>query len=204
MSQVTDEPAPLRRILGGLLAGAVLGGLLGVEGSLLGIGGWERGAWAFGALVGVPAAALTWWRLGSAVDFRAAWTASLLVLGFVAGAGLAPMAPMSSSRLSDRMDALGLGFYRQVSERHDGHGWCRPCPSVDRIYRANTAVEATALTVAAAVSHAEGEMPMRLIERREARLLLQTDDVRIRVVVVAVDGSGVPASEVRVRYLARR
>lgn len=124
-----------------------------------GLGGWQFG-WLTALAVtvggGVALAAITWPR---AVG-RGLWLAGYAVLGAVVAVVSATKAPASAPRLTDRLDHVHPAFFRTISTRSSGHGWCLPsCPTVERRYASPALGPRPSVVNLAAALRAGGLLP---------------------------------------------
>jgi hypothetical protein len=117
----------------------------------LGLAGYRFGGVAVPFGLAAAFGLSTWAVFTAGRPGRGLWTTSAVVIGIVLGAVLVDAAPPSSGVLSAELDGIRLDFYEVLTERREGHSWCRPsCPSVTRVYRApNTSDRANSATVVA-------------------------------------------------------
>lgn len=170
----------------------------------LGIGGYRSGALLAGGILaatgGGPAAVLIrrsdgGWRVASVI--------ALVVVGFVAGAHLATIAPLSKGRLVELLDEVDAPFFEPIRTQQTGDSRCsRHCPVVERTYRGpNIGHRQSVLLMLVALHLADlAPDPSALDEPRE-KVVVTGPDYDLVVRGTRVDDDDVHVS---VRLMAKR
>lgn len=100
---------------------------------LLAVGGWSNHWLAVGALLAVPAAALSWLLIGPG-EQRSMWAFSFVVIGLVLVPVASSGATPSTGRLADIADNLGIPGKTARTDGAKGNGRCRPaCSELHRV-----------------------------------------------------------------------
>ncbi|HVE94234.1 MAG TPA: hypothetical protein VNB24_04890, partial [Acidimicrobiales bacterium] len=97
------------------------------------VGGWSNHWLVVGALLAIPAAALSWYLIGPG-EQRSLWAASFVVIGLVLVPVASSGATPSTGRLADVADGLDLPGKTVRTDGAKGNGRCRPaCSELHRV-----------------------------------------------------------------------
>jgi MFS family permease len=125
----------------------------------VGVAGWRFG-WILSLLMaGLALGVLVSAGLGRHFGSRGIWVAAAVIAGAVLSVLYANAAPLSTARLDQTIDQMGIHneLWQRISEVRMGHGWCSPqCPEVLRMYRSPNNSDAAALATALSGLHRIG------------------------------------------------